>query len=56
MKFSISGTIKLKEARSFTKSIEAKSEKHARELLYAAFASRNGLSRDRIKIGKVSKE
>jgi ribosomal protein L20A (L18A) len=57
MKFRITGSINLGEEgkRSFDKEIEAKSENHAKHLLFAFFGSNNGLPRAKIRIGTISK-
>ena len=57
MKFKITGSINLGEEgkRSFDKEIEAKSENHAKHLLFAFFGSNNGLPRAKIKIDSISK-
>ena len=55
MKFSVSGHIQLDESRPFTKTVEAQSEKHAREQIYAIFGSQNGLRRTLIAIEKITK-
>ncbi|HLC69344.1 MAG TPA: 50S ribosomal protein L18Ae [Candidatus Bilamarchaeaceae archaeon] len=56
MQFTVSGTINLNGKRNFTKTLEAKSERHARDLVYALFGQHNGLPRNRIAIEKVGKK
>lgn len=54
MKFEIKGTMDINPApRSFTKVIEAGSEKLAIERLYAELGSKHGLRRGKVKIIKV---
>ncbi len=54
MKYSVSGNIKLgSENRSFTKTVEAKSENDARDKVYSLFGSVNGIQRTMISIEKV---
>ena len=55
MQFTVSGKIRLKEERAFQRKVEAKTERHARDLIYAYFGSKNGLTRNRITIEKVQK-
>jgi ribosomal protein L20A (L18A) len=56
MEFTLNGTIKLgSEQRNFSKTVEAPSEKAARERVYALFGSVNGVKRGMIKIEKVEK-
>jgi ribosomal protein L20A (L18A) len=56
MEFTVNGTIMLgSEQRSFSKSVEAPSEKAAKEKVYALFGSVNGAKRNRIRIEKVEK-
>ncbi len=55
MEFIIKGKIKFGkgEERKFEKKVDAKSEKDARERVYALFGSVNRIKRDRIKIEVV---
>jgi len=55
MEFIIKGRVRFGngEERKFEKRVDAKSEKDAREKVYALFGSVNGLKRDRIKIEVV---
>lgn len=56
MKFIINGVIELRDGkRNFSNEVEAKSEHHARELVYSLFGSRNKLNRNKINIESVSK-
>jgi ribosomal protein L20A (L18A) len=56
MKFSVSGRMKVgSEKRAFRKEIEAKSEAHAKEMVYALFGAQNGLKRVNVEIGKIEK-
>jgi ribosomal protein L20A (L18A) len=56
MEFTVNGTIVLgSEQRNFSKTVEAPSEKAAREKVYALFGSVNGVKRTRIKIEKLEK-
>ena len=43
------------EKRPFTKEVEAKSENHAKELVYALLGSQNGIKRTNVKIAEISK-
>ncbi|MEW6528751.1 MAG: 50S ribosomal protein L18Ae [Candidatus Micrarchaeota archaeon] len=55
MKFILEGTIGLPNGkRKFSKEVEAKSEAHAKDLVYALFGSTNGLVRSKIKIENIS--
>ncbi len=55
-KFTITGKIKLQgKERVFEKEVEAESEKHAREKVYALFGSQSGLKRTNVKIESVKK-
>ncbi|MFA5050418.1 MAG: 50S ribosomal protein L18Ae [Candidatus Micrarchaeia archaeon] len=57
VKFIVSGKIKLQgKERVFEKEIDAQSEKHAKENIYAVFGSKNGLKRTNIKIERVQKQ
>ena len=54
MKYSVSGNIKMgSEKRSFTKTVEAKSENDAKEKVFSLFGSMNGLQRSMVNIEKV---
>lgn len=55
MEYVIRGTIKFGEGeeRKFEKRVEAKSERDAKEKVYALFGSVNSVKRDRIKIEVV---
>ena len=56
MKFKVDGEIKIgSEQRVFTKEIEAKSENHAKELIYALFGAQNGIKRVNVKIAEIKK-
>lgn len=56
MKFSVSGVLEIPNGkRKFSREVEAKSERHAKELVYSDFGSKNGVNRNRVKIEKVSK-
>lgn len=56
MKFKVDGKIKVgSEQRVFTKEVEAKSENHATELIYALFGAQNGIKRVNIKISEIKK-
>ena len=56
MKFSVSGRIELKNGRrTFAKEVEAKSENHAKEMVYSLFGSTNGVNRNKVKIESVSR-
>lgn len=56
MRFTVSGRIELPNgARPFSKEVDAKSEKHARELVYSLFGSVNGVNRGKVKIESVAK-
>ena len=56
MKFRISGEMKIgSEKRAFTKEIEAKSEAHAKEMVYSLFGAQNGVKRTNVKIAEIAK-
>ena len=56
MKFRINGEIKLgSEHRKFSKEIDAQTENHAKELIYALFGSQSGIKRVNIKIAGIEK-
>ena len=56
MKFNVSGEIKIKNGlRKFEKSVDAKSEKQARDKIFAMFGSSNRLKRTAVNISTVSK-
>lgn len=56
MKFRVSGKMKIgSEKRAFTKEVEAGSENHAKELIYALLGSQNGIRRSNVKIEGISK-
>lgn len=56
MEFKVSGKIMLgKEERTFSKIIEAESERMAQHKAYALFGSVNGLPRNKVKVEKVEK-
>ncbi|MDD5337559.1 MAG: 50S ribosomal protein L18Ae [Candidatus ainarchaeum sp.] len=56
MKFSVSGMVELKNGRrTFAKEVEAKSENHAKELVYSLFGSANGVNRNKVRIEGVSR-
>ncbi|MBI4399495.1 50S ribosomal protein L18a [Candidatus Micrarchaeota archaeon] len=57
MKFVVEGEMQFKDQiRKFTKSVDAASEKMARERVYSLIGSNNGLKRDKIRIVAVKKE
>jgi ribosomal protein L20A (L18A) len=43
------------QRREFCKEIEAESENHAKELLYALLGSQNGVKRSTVKITEIKK-
>ena len=43
------------EKRAFTKEVEAESENHAKELVYALLGSQNGIKRSNVKIEGIAK-
>ncbi len=54
MKYMIAGVVCIGDMKmKFTKEIDAKSEKHARDKLYALFGSSNRTKRSKIKIDSV---
>ena len=55
MKYKIEGIVRIKSGgeRKFSKSFEAKSEKHAKELLFSYFGSKNGVKRSQVKITTI---
>ena len=54
-KFTFKGIVEMKgEKLPFTKEIEAKSEKEAKERLYAYFGAKNGVKRSKIKIEEIA--
>lgn len=56
MKFSVSGIVEIPNGkRNFTREVEAKSERHAKEKVFAEFGSANGVNRNKVKIESVSK-
>lgn len=56
MKFTVSGTLNIPNGtRKFEKQVDAKSEKHAKDLVYALFGSVNGVNRKKVKIESVAK-
>ncbi|MBU0591244.1 50S ribosomal protein L18a [Candidatus Micrarchaeota archaeon] len=56
MKFIVSGKITLgKGKRNFSKEVEAKTENHAKDLVYALMGSNNGTARNKIKIETIVK-
>ncbi len=57
MKYLVTGVLTLPHSgeRPFKKEIEAKSEEHAKDKVYALFGSHNGLKRTKIKIKEVKK-
>ncbi len=56
MKFGVSGEIKISgELRKFDKTVEAKSEKQAKDTVYSLFGSSNRLKRTAIKITSINK-
>lgn len=56
MKFNVSGIIDVPNGRrKFSREVEAKSEKHAKEIVYSFFGSSTGLIRNKVKIESVAK-
>ncbi len=56
MKFTVSGIVELPNGkRPFSKEIEAKTENHAKVLVYSLFGSNNGVNRQKVKIETVTK-
>ncbi len=57
MNYEINGVVNIKKGgeRKFTKTFEAKTQKHAEELLYAYFGSKNNVKRSQIKITEIKK-
>jgi len=56
MEFSIKGKVRLgNEWRPFTKKIEAKSEKYARELIFSKFGANSGIKRSEVRIEEIAK-
>lgn len=54
--FTVTGKMTLgNEERTFSKSVSAMSETHAREKAYSLLGAANGLSRNKIMIEKVEK-
>lgn len=56
VKFTVNGKIKIDGGRPFSKEVEAKSEKDAKEKVYALFGSQNRLKRTKVKIEEVKKQ
>ena len=55
MKFRINGEMKIgSETRAFTKEIEAKTEAHAKEIIYSLFGAQNGVKRSNVKIAEIT--
>ncbi len=55
-KFRITGEMKIgEEYRKFTKEVEANTENHARETVFALIGAQNGAKRSNVKIYEVSK-
>lgn len=56
MKFTITGSVGISNGkRKFKRTVDALSEAHARDKIYALFGSNNRLSRGQIKIDNVAK-
>ncbi len=56
MKFTVSGTVDIPNGtRKFSKEVEAKSERHAKDVVYSLFGSSNGVKRNKVRIESVSK-
>ncbi len=56
LKFRFKGKVRIgKEEFSFTKEVEGKSEKHALDVLYSLFGSKNGVKRTKIKVEEVER-
>ncbi len=56
MKFTVNGTVDIPNGkRKFSKEVEAKSEKHAKDVTYALIGSVNGVNRKKVKIESVAK-
>jgi ribosomal protein L20A (L18A) len=55
MKYSAEGVIKGKEGRKFKIEIEAKSDKHAKELAFVVIGSRERIRKSQIAITKLEK-
>ncbi|VVB99363.1 50S ribosomal protein L18Ae [uncultured archaeon] len=56
VKFTVSGTVGIPNGtRKFEKEVEARSERHAKDLVYALFGSVNGVNRKKVKIESVAK-
>ncbi|MFP3950381.1 MAG: 50S ribosomal protein L18Ae [Candidatus Micrarchaeia archaeon] len=55
-KFKITGEMKVgEEYRKFTKEVEANTENHARETVFALIGAQNGIKRTNVRISEVSK-
>ena len=56
MKFRINGEVKIgSENRKFSREVDAKSERHAKELVYSLFGSQGGVKRVNVKIAEITK-
>ncbi len=56
MNYVLSGSLKIgSKMQNFTKTVDAKDEEGAKELLYTLFGSAHGTKRRQIKIAKVEK-
>lgn len=56
MIFKIEGILKMgRNERTFSKSVEARSENDALNKVFAEFGSKNGLTRNKIKVKSVQK-
>lgn len=54
MKFTISGVVRIgKRQRKFKKEVEANSQSHAQDKLFALFGSTNNIKRNKVKIESV---
>ena len=58
MEFTVKGSFRAKDGsiRSFSKTVDAKSERHAKELILSTFGAKNGIKRSLISISEVSKK
>ncbi len=54
MKFKIQGAAEVgRETLPFEKEIEAKTEKHAKDVVYSIYGSKHGVSRSKIEINSI---
>ena len=57
MEFIITGKAEIgREELPFEKEVEAKSEKHAEEVLYSMYGSKHGISRANVEIEKIEEK